>query len=197
MLGRSVVHQTILVGLFSSTGFFSCDESLPPYNPPQNVLSAKLSVVEQASQRQVICPIPNTPFWDVPAIVFKISVTNQYSETLQGPAGSVTGQLEVWLKDDPDFGKKFSFMGATDPVHVKNGILTLNPGEALEVLMVWYHQDDQNRRIWKAVSTRPFYASIRARARIKVFKETPELFPEEVETQVFYDVDTTVQACDK
>jgi hypothetical protein len=177
--------------------FFSCDESLPPYNPPQNILSAKLSVVEQASLRQVRCPIPLTPVWDVPAIVFRISVANQYSETLQGPASSVAGQLEVWMKDDPDFGKKFTFIGATDPVHVKNGTLTLDPGDALEVLFVWYHEDDQNRRIWKVHPTRPLDATIRVRARIKVFKEIPELFPEDVETQVFYDVDTSVKICDK
>ncbi|MGH7452655.1 MAG: hypothetical protein ACRENG_15015, partial [bacterium] len=85
----------------------------------------------------------------------------------------------------------------TDPVHVKNGVLTLDPGDALEVLVVWYHEDDQNRRIWKVFPTRPWYATIGARARIKVFKEMPELFPEDMATQVFYDVNTSVEGCDK
>ncbi|MGH7454689.1 MAG: hypothetical protein ACRENG_25260, partial [bacterium] len=88
MWRRPLCRYALYACLFHFPLLFSCDESLPPYNPPQNILSAKLSVVEQASLRQIRCPIPRTPIWDVPAMVFRISVANQYNETLQGPAGT-------------------------------------------------------------------------------------------------------------
>jgi hypothetical protein len=84
---------------------------------------------------------------------------------------------------------------------VKNGILTLDPGETLEIVAEWYHDNEQNRRIWQVFNDpfnpRPFTAKIRARARIKVFLETPLLFPAETETEVYYDVNPNVPSCNQ
>jgi hypothetical protein len=179
--------------LFACLLFFSCDESLPPYQLPQNVLRAELRVADGLTFRQVLCT-NSMRSWNLGPIPFQISIINTFDETLQGLASSVTGTLEVWKKDDPDFGKTLKILGAVDSRYVRNNILTLDPGDTLDIGVIWYHDDDQNRRIWNVFSTQ-FITAIRARARIKIFKEVPELFSPEFEVTVKYAVDLSNPPC--
>jgi hypothetical protein len=171
------------IGLLGCFLFCSCDESLPPYRQPPNLLRVALDVEDGLVNRLVLCD-GTFRVWDPGRIAFRLSVINTFDETLQGPASAVTGQVEVWKKDDPDFGRTIPIFGAVDPRHVRFGILTLDPGDTLEVFASWRHDDVQNRRIWRVFDMRPLFTTIRARARLKVFNEVPELFPPEFEINV-------------
>jgi hypothetical protein len=172
---------------------FSCDESLPPYQLPQNIMQARIGVEDGIINRQVICTTAMRA-WNLGPIPFQINVINTFDETLQGLASSVTGTLEVWKKDTPDFGKTFTILGAVDPRHVQGNILTLDPGDTLTIGVIWYHDDDRNRRIWKVYNTH-LSTIIRARARLKIFKDAAVLFPPEFEINVRYDIDETHPPC--
>ncbi|MDZ7291460.1 MAG: hypothetical protein ONB42_16120 [candidate division KSB1 bacterium] len=191
----SFIRYTRYAVAVCSVLIFACDESLPPYDPPQNPLRAELGVADGLIDRQVICTA-GFKSWNLSPIPFKISIINTFDETLQGPANSVSGKLEVWKKDSPEFGKIFSILGAVDPRHVRNNILTLDPGDTLDIGFSWYHDDEQNRRIWKVFGGH-FFTSIQARARIKVFKEAPELFPPELEIKIKYDIDLSTSICNQ
>jgi hypothetical protein len=74
--------------------------------------------------------------------------------------------------------------------------LTLDPGDTLNIGVVWYHDNDQNQRIWKVFSTH-LLTTIRARARIKIFPDAPELFPEDFEVKIIYNVDINAGPCNQ
>jgi hypothetical protein len=194
MRTRLVTRYWLSICLIGGAFVFACDESLPPYEQPSNFLRAELGVVDGMIDRQVICDYTFTR-WNPGTIAFRINVINTFDETLQGPASAVTGQVEVWKKDDPDFGRTIPIFGATDPRHVRFGVLTLDPGDTLEVAVDWFHDDIQNRRIWKVFRFRPLNTAIRARARLKVFNDAPELFPPEFEVKVKYDIDLNNDVC--
>jgi hypothetical protein len=191
-----IVQPTICGFLLLCLGLLSCDEELPPYEPPENVLRAELSLSDSRVDRLVSCGSGNKT-WNLDPIIFQISVINVFDETLQGPANRVSGKLDVWRKDDPDFGKTFLINGAIDPQHVRNNVLTLDPGDTLKIGVVWLHDNDANQRIWKYYSQRSLAATIRARAQIKVFQETPTLFPADFELNVNYDVETSQPPCNQ
>lgn len=174
--------------------FLSCDESLPPYQKPPGLLRATFEVADGLIDRQVVCD-PTFLSWDPGSIELRINVINAFDETLQDPAGNVTGEVEVWKKDDPDFNRNIPIAGVFDPRHVTNGILTLDPGDTLEVVVLWHHNDERNRRLWKVFLRRPYVTTIAARARIKPFEEVPELFPPEIEFTVNYNVDLGYPPC--
>ena len=194
MRTRLVTRYWLAAGLIGGAFIFACEESLPPYQQPPNLLRAGLDVEDGLINRLVLCD-GTFRTWDPGTIVFRLSVINTFDETLQGPASAVVGQVEVWKKDNPDFGRTIPIFGANDPRHVSFGILTLDPGDTLEVLASWRHDDIQNRRIWRVYGSRPLNTTIRARARLKVFQEAPELFPPEFEVNVKYDIDLSAPPC--
>jgi hypothetical protein len=187
-----VIRYWLSACLIGGAFVFACDESLPPYRQPPNLLRAELDVEDGLVNRLVLCD-GTFRAWDPGTIAFRISVINTFDETLQGPASAVAGQVEVWKKDDPDFGRIIPIFGAIDPRHVRFGILTLDPGDTLEVFANWRHDDVQNRRIWRVYGIRPLNTTIRA--RLKVFNEAPELFPPEFEVTVKYDIDLNASPC--
>jgi hypothetical protein len=176
--------------------FSSCDEELPPYQPPQNVLRGVFGVLDGITNRFVSCNA-NTRIWNLDPIIFKIGVINTFDETLQGPADRVSGKLEIWREEDPDFGRAIAFNGATDPRHVRGNILTLDPGDTLEVGVIWLHDNDASQRIWRRTVLRPFNTTIHASGQIKIFEYTPVLLLPEIKLQVTYDVDVSISVCDQ
>jgi len=191
-----IVRFTIFGFFILSLGMLSCDEELPPYEPPENVLRAELNLSDSRVNRLVSCGSGNRT-WNLDPIVFQINVINVFDETLQGPANGVSGKLEIWRKDDPDFGKTFFINEAIDPKHVHNNVLTLDPRDTLKIGVVWLHDNDENQRIWKFYSQSSLATTIRARAQIKVFQETPILFPAEFELNVNYNVDASQPPCNQ
>ncbi len=180
--------------LLSSTLFLSCDESLPPYNQPPSLLCLAFGVDDGMIVRRVVCD-PTFRSWDPGAVTLRIDVINAFDETLQGPAGNVTGEVEVWKKDDRTFRRSIPIAGVFDPRHTQNGVLTLDPGDTLQVVADWHHNDQQNRRVWRVFLHRPFLTTFVARARITPYREVPQLFSSEIEFTVEYDIDLTYPPC--
>jgi len=180
--------------ILCSVLFLSCDESLPPYKQPPSLLRATFDVADGRLSRQVVCDATFLS-WDPGAVELRIDVINAFDETLQGPASQVSGEVEVWKKDDRSFRRTIPIAGVFDPRHVRNGILTLDPGDTLEVVVLWHHNDERNRRLWKVFFQHPYMTTIVARARIKPFNEVPEFFPPEIEFRVNYNVDLDYPPC--
>ncbi|MCI0699356.1 hypothetical protein L0337_46055 [candidate division KSB1 bacterium] len=196
MLAKSATALMISACLTAGFLFSSCDEELPPYQPPQNALRAAFGVLDGVTNRFVSCNV-NTRVWNLDPIVFEIGVINTFDETLQGPADRVSGKLEIWRAEDSVFGKLIAFTGVFDSRHVQGNTLTLNPGDTLEVGVTWRHDNDANQRIWRQAAARPFNATIHARGQIKVFEDAPVLLLPEIKLQVVYDVDVNVPVCDQ
>ncbi|MGH7598270.1 MAG: hypothetical protein ACREOI_18095 [bacterium] len=196
MLAKPANALMIFACLTACFLFSSCDEELPPYQPPQNALHAVFGVLDGVTNRFVSCNT-NTRIWNLDPIVFKIGVINTFDETLQGPADRVSGRLEIWRAEAPDFEKAIAFTGVFDPRHVRANILTLDPGDTLEVGLIWRHDNNANQRIWRQTGSRPFNATIHARGQIKVFEDAPVLLLPEIKLQVVYDVDVSSPACDQ
>jgi hypothetical protein len=192
---KPVARRFIYAGLVCSSMILTCDESLPPYRSPQNILKAQIGVTDGIINREVNCSF-GTRIWNLNPVPFQINVTNTFDETLQGLANAVYGTMEVWKKDTPGFGKTFTIFGVIDPLHVQNNVLSLDPGETFVIGVTWYHDDDQNRRIWKVYNNH-LSTAICARARLKVFKEAPEIFTPEFEIEIRYDIDTAHPTCDQ
>jgi hypothetical protein len=184
----------LLLFMLGGVVLLSCDESLPPYNPPPSLLRVAFDVDDGMHARHVVC---NSAFrqWDPGAVTLRIDVVNAFDETLQGPAGNVTGEIEIWKKDDRSFRRTIPIAGVFDPGHTQNGILTLDPGDTLHVIADWHHNDQQNRRLWRVFPERPYFTTIAARARLKPFDAAPELFTPEIEFTVTYDIDVDVPVC--
>jgi hypothetical protein len=196
MPAKFLIHFLFFACLLAAGIFLSCEETLPPYQAPQNVLRAEVKILGNTVDRQVKCD-DSFKGWSVPPMIFHLDVINNYTETLQGSADLISGQLEVWYKENPDFGKRFPVNGVLNSPHINNHILTLDPGDTLSIPILWYHDDEQGRRIWKAFNNRPLNARINARARIKVFPSAPILTPADVEIRVLYNVDTNISFCDQ
>jgi hypothetical protein len=190
---KALVLFAVLICCFA---FFSCDEELPSYKPPENLLRTELGVSDNFINRFVYCG-DGSKTWNLDPIIFKIIAINTFDETLQGPANFVSGKVEIWQREDPDFGRTIFISGAVDPRHVRNNVLTLDPGDTLEVGVAWYHEDDTGQRIWRKSALRPFNATIHARAQIKPFENVPVFFLPEIKLQVTYDVNVGIPVCNQ
>jgi hypothetical protein len=110
----------------------SCDESLPPYQNPSNVLEGKVRAQYVLS------------FSENSMHVF-FTVTNVYEETFQGQA-PLTGTLVVTSKRNPQVQKTFhltanniSYAASYDKA---TGVLTIDPGDSVVFSSTWDFIDD-------------------------------------------------------
>ncbi len=134
-----------IVILLSSLTFFHCNESLPVYTAPPDVLRASVTAInsptDTVNYRMFDENNPNLAAVRIltPPFGFEVNVTNIYSETIQDDA-DVQGTLELtWVdKTENKASIPLQLTGITgsqyDPA---TNLITLNPGDSLKLRTYW------------------------------------------------------------
>lgn len=111
-----------------------CDESLPPYEDPRDVLKASLN------GRYVLSATENS-------IKIDVYVVNTFDETFQAK-GILDGVGTIMSKRDNSFIRTFTLT----PSHwtwgkydTRTGVLTMDPGDTLRLTYSWNYLDDKGR----------------------------------------------------
>lgn len=138
-----IVQMTILSCIALIT--LSCNESLPAYNPPENVLRVSISSLTTPTDTirytmidnnnpNLVAVSLNSPFNG-----YEISIVNLYEETIQDNM-EIEGTVELSWVDKPELKTilKISntsfYDGNLDPV---TGLLTLNPTDTVHLRIFW------------------------------------------------------------
>jgi hypothetical protein len=133
--------------LFCSTffGLWGCNESLPLYTPPENVLSAEIIPLNPPTDTvrytmldnnnpNLIRVTLNSPFHG-----YEIAIVNNYEETIQDYM-EIEGNIVLAWSDKPELRTIISmtntsfYDGDYDPV---TGLLTINPGDTVRLRVYW------------------------------------------------------------
>ncbi len=124
--------------LSASSIHSSCNESLPPYAPPANVFTGSLQPEMLYSAKTA------------PVLRIYFTATNTFQQTLQGH-GNLTGTLRLVLANDTSYHKTFALDSSclvnTQALNPRTGLVTVDPGGSLLILVVWDFTDDDGRFI--------------------------------------------------
>lgn len=160
---------------------YGCQESLPPYEDPRNVLKATIS------GRYVLSRSENT-------IKIHLNIVNTFDETFEAK-GIFEGTGKLISKRNKDFVHTFKLSashwarGKYNPV---TGILTMDAGDTLRLIYAWNYLDDQGRdartmifsyRVDPTCSVRliSLEETFMLQARIRVYEKIREIVAEPVE----------------
>ncbi|MHB1050907.1 MAG: hypothetical protein ACYC09_12575 [Bacteroidota bacterium] len=141
------MKNAVVVILFCSTliGIGSCNESLPVYTPPENVLSIEINPLnaETDSVRYSMLDNNNPNLVRVtltsPFHGYEIAIVNNYEETIQDDL-EIEGNLELSWEEKPELKAVIPitntsfYDGDLDPV---TGLVTINPGDTIRLRVYW------------------------------------------------------------
>ena len=140
--------RNVLLSVIVAFASLRCNESLPVYNAPANILSAVVSPVNFVSDtvRYRMMDENNPSLVSVrlfsPKFGIDVKIVNIYSETIQDDA-DIQGTLELTWIDKVEMKASIPLSssgiigGQYDPV---THLITLNPGETVTIRVYWdYH----------------------------------------------------------
>jgi hypothetical protein len=127
----------------------SCNEELPPYIEPTDLLSVRVEakpIVESTMRFQK----------------FTLIVKNIFDETLEGRA-AITGSLIVWLADSVQYKKTFSISAInlapnSASYNPATGRLSLDAGQTFNLILYWDLSDDAGKDLVRVFTAYPPYA---------------------------------------
>ena len=133
MTGKEISVASIL--LLAMAVSMSCDESLPPYLDPRDVLQGSLS------GRYILTVNQNS-------VLVSFTVKNIYEETFQAPA-ILRGTVQITSKRYLSIQKTFQFTSA-NLAHANNynpasGVLTIDPQDSIVLTTNWNFIDDAGK----------------------------------------------------
>lgn len=129
---RTLLH-ILIAGLFQIL-FGSCEENLPVYEMPENVLQCAIGV------DYVLSPTDNS-------IKVYFIVVNTFDETLEAP-GVLTGTISLTSVRDPEIKKTYE-VGPATVIAARGynrftGTLRIDPGDSIRYLVSWNFQQADN-----------------------------------------------------
>ena len=147
----------------------ACDESLPPYEQPENTLVITEVLATQGTIGSGI-PILNVYLWG----------GNQYEETFDDTV-SVSGHVRITWSDQPDLVStlRLSNGNFTGTTPIQGSRLTLDPGDTFSMKTVWYFYSDSGEYIIDLMD----YSNNDVRGNYEYSK--PEIFVIEVELLIY------------
>jgi hypothetical protein len=125
--------------------FFSCNESLPVYNSPIDVLGVSIAPVYTATDTVRYTMKDNnnpnlvTVTLNSPIHGYEIAIVNAYEETIQDNL-EIEGHLELVWEENPELKAVIPitntsvYDGDLDPV---TDLLTINPGDTVRLRIFW------------------------------------------------------------
>jgi len=167
---------------------FSCEDPLPPYVNPGNILNATVNfvyeplVIYRYVDFNYFLP---TLRYSTPSFIINIGVINKFDETLQDNI-YIDGKVEIWISDRPDDKVTITineYSINSSLVDPQTNILTLNPEDTLWLRVNWgYALDDGmpaftrmqyiESHIPNSSSLRHFHPEVffTSRATVQIFK---------------------------
>lgn len=130
---------------FYSFGGFACNESLPVYSSPENILQAMTVPLNSPEDtvryfmRDNNNPNLVTVRLDSPFNGYEVKIVNTFDETVQDDA-DVQGKLELSWKDKTTLTAEIPititnfYSSHYDP---SNGLITINPGDTARLRVFW------------------------------------------------------------
>ena len=154
---------------------FSCNENLPVYEMPQDVMSLEVSKVEQLNDH--VAP-PNRP-----QVHIVLVGENIFDEVFYDSV-SIQGAMRIWWKRKP---KRYRTLyltekNLTDRTLIRNGRMMLLPGQRFSLETYWDIKTDDG--MW-LVSEMDFSYAMRRYCDYNVICATPEDFVIEVSLKIF------------
>ena len=145
------VFLQIILLLFT----LGCEESLPTREEEEiKLIETEFSTVDGRTALQFTrernVPHPHNPT----DLRLSLRFINTYTETLQGFADSIDGYLDVWLREEPAFGKRYSISKNTEvqpigaPSRIDDRFLTLDPGDTFFMEIHWAHESENGVKMW-------------------------------------------------
>jgi hypothetical protein len=111
-----------------------CDESLPPYRQPENLLA-----IDRIEISQGIYSVAGDYL-----VKFHIYGKNLFDETFSEPV-NIQGNVHIWNKKQPDLTATLSLNNTNfgPNTNLSGNVLTISPGEEFELRVTWNsHTDD-------------------------------------------------------
>lgn len=123
----------------------TCEESLPPRNPPQDYLAATLAASSSAVE------VRDSAVTGLGGAIV-VSVRNIYAEVLQDSEYARV-DLDVWMRDMPEQRAHVvaTRRELTNSGLISRGLLTLRPNETATFLKQWSHRTTAGRWFWELV----------------------------------------------
>lgn len=123
----------------------TCEESLPPRNPPQDYLEATLTASSSAVE------VRDSAVTGLGGAIV-VSLRNIYVEVLQDSEFARV-DVDVWMRDMPE--QRVHVVATrrelTNSGLISRGLLTLRPNETAVFLRQWSHRTVQGRWFWEFV----------------------------------------------
>ena len=131
---------TVLLAALVSLSSGPCDESLPPYQEPNRLLTGTISCA------YVLSGADNS-------LKVYLTIKNVFDETLQGPA-QMRGRIEIASERDPAVTRTASITSANimsaPGYNALTGQLTIDPGETIRLGYSWDFADDRGNDLRKS-----------------------------------------------
>jgi len=147
----------------------ACDESLPPYEQPENTLAITRVIATQGTIGS-----------GIPILNVYLQGENQYEETFDDTV-SATGEVLITWKDRPSLFATLPLSNAnfTGTTPIQGSRLTLDPGDTFSMQTVWYFYTDSREYIIDLMD----YSNNDVRGDYEFSR--PEIFTIEVELTVY------------
>ena len=148
----SLVCRRVLVAVFAlAATTVSCDESLPPREPPGTYLNGELTVSDEGNNTRIVRGVPANVTG-----AFRVRIGNLHNEVLQDTIGSLV-TLEIWWKEHPEVASTIK-LGASDLANgglLKGRVLTLPTDSAAIFIHQWSHKTDDGTPFWNYLFSNP------------------------------------------
>jgi hypothetical protein len=136
---KSVAHRITELSFILLCGAISltCNEALPTYVFPQNVMSLKVSLVEQLNDK--IAPP------DHQMVHFVLEGKNTFDEVFQDSV-DIRGSMRIWWKRKPQRFRTvyLTKSNLTNPSLIQNGKMMLLPGQGFSMNVFWNLKTDDS-----------------------------------------------------
>lgn len=111
----------------------ACNESLPPYAPPENVLAITQIVATQGTIGS-----------GTPILNMNLIGVNQYEETFEDTINA-NGEVRIWWQRHPEFSATLPLSNShfVPPTPIRGSRLILDPGDTFHMKTVWFLISDQ------------------------------------------------------
>lgn len=128
------IKQTGLCWIFCILLLNGCDESLPPYQKPENLFTIDRIEISQGTHSIAGDYL----------VKFHIYGKNLFDETFSDRV-NIRGSVQIWNKEKPDLSATLSLDNTNfgPDTDLSGNVLTLGPGEEFELRVTWdCHTDD-------------------------------------------------------
>ena len=152
-----------------------CEEALPTYVAPQNVMDFKVVTAESLPIR--LAPPGRQAYH------FNLVAENTFNEVFEDSV-DIVGSMRIWWVDRPQFFRTYplTIRSINEKDLIRNGRLLLLPGQKISIDIYWDMKTDSN---FNVISKMNFTRPLQRLCYTAVACSDPELFMVEASINIF------------